>query len=251
MSLDLPNSTPWRDVMGLIDAGGSASEVARGAAEAAERALSAASDDPAFQATAEVLVELPLAARGPGFESFLDALGIDAGALASRAAFLLALTNSLDRTAATTDLGELARMELVRALATEFDRRLPSLFPETPADVRKALGALAGGDGFAGFARQFFAGLTHQALSYYLSRALAAQTGDAARFTSDADRVRFEQALARHAWETSAIVEEYAAGWYGKTIWQGDGPTPDNVRRFASYAFTKLRRELGRRRDDD
>lgn len=251
MSLNLPNSKAWREVVGLIEDGGSASEVAGGAARAAERALSDAADDPAFQAAAEVLVELPLAARGPGFLAFLTDLGISEDALNSRSAFLSALTQSLDRTVATTDLGEMARIEMVRALASEFESRLPSLFPENAADVRKALGDLAGGNAFAGFARQFFSALTHQTLAYYLSRALAAQTGGTERFSDDADRVRFEQALARHAWDTSAIVEEYAAGWYGKNIWQGDGPTPDNVRRFASYAFTKLRRELGRRRDDD
>lgn len=251
MSLNLPNSKPWRHVLGLIDAGGSTREVAGQAARAAENALSQASNDPAFQATAEILVALPLAARGPGFSGYIQDLGVDYEALSSRAAFLAALSSALDRTTATTDLGELARMELVRALSSEFDARLPALFPETPADVRTALGGLAGGKGFAGFARQFFAGLTHQALSYYLSRALAAQTGEERRFSNDADRVRFEQALRQHAWEASVIVEEYAAGWYGKNIWQGDGPTPDNIRRFASYAFTKLRRELGRRRNDD
>lgn len=251
MSLNPPDSKPWRRVLDLIHAGGSTREVAGQAARAAERALSTASDDPAFQATAEVLVALPLAARRPGFSGYIQDLGIDDEALASRAAFLAALTSALDRTAATTDLGELARMELVRALGSEFDARLPGLFPETPADVRKALGDLAGGKGFAGFARRFFAGLTHQTLSYYLSRALASQTGEHKRFSNDADRVRFEQALRHHAWEASAIVEEYAAGWYGKNIWRGSGPTPDNIRRFASYAFTKLRRELGRRRHDD
>ena len=145
MSLNLPNSKPWREVVGLIEEGGSASDVAGGAARAAERALSVAADDPAFQAAAEVLVELPLAARGPSFLPFLTDLGISEDALASRSAFLSALTQSLDRTAATTDLGEMARMELVRALASEFESRLPSLFPETAADVRKALGDLGSG----------------------------------------------------------------------------------------------------------
>lgn len=203
LSLTLPQSKAWGDVVAAIGEGETASGVTGLASIAAGRALKVASDDPAFQATAQALVELPLAARGPGFLDFLRERGLSEEDLASRSAFLAALTASLDRKDATTDLGEIARIELVRALTVEFDTRLPSLFLETPADVRKALGDLAGGKNFARFARRLFAGLTQQSLSYYLSRALASQTGDGERFQSDADRVDFEEAVARHAWDTA------------------------------------------------
>lgn len=248
-SLDLPTSKAWRDVVASIGRGADAAEVAARSAKAAERAFSSAIGDAAFEDAARILVELPLAARGPAFPDFLDALGIPEAALESRTGFITALARSLDRSPAATDFGEMARMELLEALSTEFDRRLPALFPESPADIRKALGQLAGGSGFASFARRFFAGLTDRTLSYYLSRALAHETGATARFASDAERVTFEQSIARHAWEVSGIVEDYAAGWYGKTVWQGDGPTPEKIRGFAAYAFTKLRRELARHRD--
>ncbi len=140
-------------------------------------------------------------------------------------------------------------MALVEALAVEFDRNLPSLFMPTPAEIRRELARLAGGDRFGSFARVFFARLTQKTLGYYLSRELANHTGPGLRFASDADRVLFDQALATHAWEASRIVEAFAGGWYGKTIWQGDGLTAAKTARFADFAFRKLCGELGRRRD--
>ena len=60
---------------------------------------------------------------------------------------------------------------------------------------------------------------------------------DGRRFADDRDRVAFDRALAAHTWQASGIVAEFAAGWYGKTVWQGDGPTPEKISNFSSYAF--------------
>ena len=46
------------------------------------------------------------------------------------------------------------------------------------------------------------------------------------------------------------MVSEFALGWYGKTVWQGDGLTPEKIDRFGAYALKKLRDELLRRRHD-
>jgi hypothetical protein len=115
--------------------------------------------------------------------------------------------------------------------------------------VQRAIGRLAGGDRFAALAREFFARLTQRILDYYLSRELSNHIGAGQRFADDRERSQFDQALDRHCREASRIVEEFAGGWYGKNVYQGDGLTPDDVRRFAPVAFTKIRAELRKRRD--
>ena len=45
------------------------------------------------------------------------------------------------------------------------------------------------------------------------------------------------------------FIEAFAGGWYGKNVYQGDGLTPDSIRRFAPVAFKKIRAELRKRRD--
>jgi hypothetical protein len=53
--------------------------------------------------------------------------------------------------------------------------------------------------------------------------------------------VAFQSDLAQHTYEASRIVEEFAAGWYGKTVWQKQQLDQEAINRFTAYAFKKLR----------
>ena len=86
-------------------------------------------------------------------------------------------------------------------------------------------------------------------LDGYLSRELAAHVGDGRRFSQDEQRRAFDQAIATHCREASLIVEDFAAGWYGKTVWREQSFGREAVAKFGAYALTKLRKELSRRRD--
>lgn len=123
------------------------------------------------------------------------------------------------------------------------------MFEPTAQEIRAALGSFASGERFAILARDFFARLTYRSLDYYLSRELANHTGQDRRFDTDAQRVAFQQALAQHTFESSRIVQEFAGGWYGKTVWQRQALDQDAIDRFTQYAFKKMRSELGRRRE--
>ena len=85
-----------------------------------------------------------------------------------------------------------------------------------------------------------FSVLTQRCLDYYLSRELNNHIGPDAQFRDDRARSEFDGALDRHCREASRIVEAFAGGWYGKNAYQGDGLTPDSVRRFAPVAFKKF-----------
>ena len=77
---------------------------------------------------------------------------------------------------------------------------------------------------------------------------MANHTGTDRRFASDAERIAFERALKQHTIETSRIIEEFAGGWYGKTVWQKNRLDQQEIDRFTRYSFKKMRDELGRRR---
>jgi hypothetical protein len=98
-------------------------------------------------------------------------------------------------------------------------------------------------------AREFFSRLTQRCLDYYLSRELNSHVGVGARFRDDRTRSEFDSALGQHCREASRIVETFAGGWYGKNVYQGDGLTPEDIRKFAPIAFRKIRAELRKRRD--
>lgn len=248
----LPRSKKWREVVGLIDSDASIDEIAEAAAKASELDLSRASKDPRFQFISSLLVRLPLLARAPGFEDALADLGVGENALSSVTGFLAGLELAIDRqsfqTGSSSDAGELAKTALLETLSVQVRDQLPSLFEPTSKEIRAALGSFASGGQFADLARDFFARLTYRSLDYYLSRELANHTGQDKRFTNDAQRIAFQQVLAQHTFEASRIVQEFAGGWYGKTVWQKQSLDQEAIDRFTQYAFKKMRTELGRRR---
>jgi hypothetical protein len=251
----LLKSLKWRQVVEELRLGAGVGEIAALAAEAAETSLQAAANDPAFLHAFWLLTQVPLAARGPAFAEDLGRLGIKVADPPSLMSVVAALSDAVDRHVrihgGRTDLGEMAQMAAVESLTATVAPTLPSLFGPGPQEVQRAIGRLAGGDRFSALAREFFARLTQRTLDYYLSRELSNHIGAGRRFRDDGARSQFDQALDKHCREASRIVEEFAGGWYGKNVYQGEGLTQDDVRRFAPVAFKKIRAELRKRRDAD
>jgi hypothetical protein len=248
----LPQSKQWRAVVDLLGGDADLPEIAEAAARASGSDLKRASSDPLFQFVSSLLVQLPLWARAPGFDEALRGIGADPVSAGTITGLLTELSGAIDAEAfhsgRASDAGALAKAALLESLSVQLHARVPSLFDPSPQDVRSALGALSQGKNFALLARDFFARLTYRSLDYYLSRELAVHTGQEKRFATDADRVAFQNDLAQHTFEASRIVEEFAAGWYGKTVWQKQQLDQEAINKFTAYAFKKLRGELGRRR---
>lgn len=218
---------------------------------ASKKDLSRAADDPVFQFASRILVELPLMARSPDFGQYLQSLGCSTENAGSLTGILSELASAIDKKrremGEQSDLGGMAKSALLESLSQQVSDRLPSLFEPTPQEVRRALASLSSGQNFATLARGFFARLTHRSLDYYLSREFANHTGPERRFSDDGSRVAFQSALAQHTFEASKIIEAYAGGWYGKTLWQNQALDQDAIDKFAAYSFKKLRSELARR----
>jgi hypothetical protein len=249
----LPRSRKWRQVVEELRLGAEIDAVAASAADAAEAALRAASNDPAFLHAFWLLTQVPLAARGPEFSQDLERLGVQVPDRPSLMDLVAGISSAIDGYArqqgGRTDLGEMAQMAAVESLTALVGRSLPSLFEPNPGEVQRSIGRFAGGDRFSALAREFFARLTQRSLAYYLSRELGNHIGAGERFQDDQARSQFDDALDRHCREASRIIEAFAGGWYGKNVYQGDGLTPESIRRFAPVAFKKIRAELRKRRD--
>lgn len=248
----LQRSKKWRDVIGLLDSNSDIESVAESAARASETDLKRASDDPFFQFVTQLLVRLPLLARAPGFEAEMADMGLSPEALTSVTGMLLGLNNAISQQTFeqdnSSDAGELARAAFLESLSVQLREKLPTLFEPTPQEIRNALASFSTGQEFSALARDFFARLSYRSLDYYLSRELADHIGAGKRFGDDSDRVAFETALRQHTFEASKIVESFAGGWYGKTVWEEQTLSQDKINEFTRYAFKKMRSELGRRR---
>jgi hypothetical protein len=198
----LLGSQKWRRVVAGLRLGSDLEEIAALAADAAEKSLQAASNDPVFLHAFWLLTQVPLAARGPAFTEDLSRLGITVPAHPGLMSVVAAISDAVDRHARVqggrTDLGEIAQMAAVESLTATVAPALPSLFGPEPADVQHAIGRLAGGDRFSVLAREFLARLTQRTFDYFLSRELSNQVGEGKRFRDDSVRLQFDQALSRH-----------------------------------------------------
>ncbi len=243
----------WQAVVDAITSGAPVETVAALSAQAAAAAFDQAKKDPHFLHILRVFAELPLAARTADYLDDLRALGLALDSAPSFLELTSALAEGLDRRGEgkhkRSDVGELAKRALLASLTSVVAPGLPGLFGDDPYDLQRELGRHAGGARFGRLGREFFARFTEGVLGYYLSRELAEHQGAGRRFAGEAERSSFEDALSLHCWEASRIVEDYAGGWFGKHVYQGDGLTPDIIARFGSYSLTKIRSELRRRED--
>jgi len=197
----LPASRKWRQVVELLGAGGAIDEIAAASADASDRALEAARNDPVLGNAFWLLTQLPLAARAPDFEEAGQGIGVDLGEEPSLVDIVAAFSEAVDRDASgrtgRTDLGEMARNAAAESLTALVGADLQGLFGTTSEEVQQALGKFAAPDQFARLARDFFARLTQRHLDYYLSRALPHAVGPSQTFSTVAEHSAFNAALER------------------------------------------------------
>jgi hypothetical protein len=138
----------------------------------------------------------------------------------------------------------MAQLAAAESLAAIVGPSLASLFTPTPGEVQRAIGHLATSKQFSNLARDFFARLIRRHLEYYLSRELPNHIGPAHRFASIADHSAFNADLDQHCREASRIIQDFAAGWFGKTNYYEGGITREKAHSFLIVALKKIRREL-------
>lgn len=251
----LPGTRKWRAVSDLIAAGSDVEQIAAASAVAAERELAVAARDPVFAEAVRLLALIPQAAKQDDFTQALREIGIDAPAGPGLLDLMTATTAALDRYAtredSRSDFGELSARALADSLASAIGPRLPGLFQPNAAEVQAETARLAGSEAFSNLARQFFGRLVSETLSSWLSRALSADVGKDRAFSGAADRSAFDAALNQYSREATQIIQVFAGGWYGKTLFREGTITSERAAAFGAVAFKKINEELTRKRARD
>lgn len=245
---DLPRTRKWQQVVGLLEGGAGAAQIANATMSAAETGLNLAAKDEGLIETIWLLTQLPLAARSDDLASSLRGAGLDVGDSPTLMEVVGALSDAVDRRLAKnggrTDLGEMAQMAAAETLSQVIGERTQSLFGTTPDDVKRELGRLATNRQFSIFSRQFFSRLTERCLDYFLSRAVGHHVGEDKRFATLNQQSEFTKALGLHCREAAKIVEEFSGGWFSKTNWEKGGITRKEASGFAHVAMQKIAAEL-------
>jgi hypothetical protein len=247
----LPRSRDWGEVVGLIEHGAEAAQVAAAVLFAARRDLAGASKDPGVLAATALVAGLPFAAREASLAEAAHALGLvcpdDPDRHRLTAAVSDAVDQALPNNAGRTDLGEMAQAAAAEALPRALADRASLFDPDGTAGCRGDLADLAAPGPFGGLLSGYFARLLFKVLDYYLSRELTLHVGSGHRFASLADVAAFYDALEAHCAESSGVLRDFAHEHVSKYRFEEGALTPARLRDFVHGAAAKLAGELQRR----
>ena len=131
------------------------------------------------------------------------------------------------------------------AFWSEQQKQQPTLFPHE-GDSGEVWRRANNGAGFCEVARLFFSKFTERYLDYFLGREASAALADAGERDRLASQLREHvDGVSKYAFETSRITQSFAAGWFNRYA-RDRVPSEDELERFLSVAFGKMREELMR-----
>jgi hypothetical protein len=251
----LPKSKVWKDVVSAIAEAAPDAHVVAASARAAEKDLLNAANDLIFVEAVRLLLAIPLAARSDDFSDGLRRLELQVSESPDVFEIVSASMARLDQIArsrgSTSDLGELASRALAKSLTDSISSNLPGLFKATPEDIQASTRRLSYSGGVSPYVRGFFGNLVSSCLSYWLDRTLPLQVSSAGRFDNVGERADFNFALHQYTSEGSRIIQEFASGWYGKTLHDKGGFTERDSAKFGAVCLKKICSELRLRWPDD
>lgn len=146
------------------------------------------------------------------------------------------------------EYGEIAQQAAGDAISIWYnENQIPTLnlftSMEDPFQVWRKAG---NGAGFCELSRHFFSKFTQRYLNYYLGRVVSSTLSSAEQSNDFEQQLeKHVDTISSHAFETAKITQSLAAGWFNNRI-KNDVPSEQEIKRFLSRAFGKLRDELQR-----
>jgi len=204
--------------------------------------------DAGFHKAVWLLAQLGVAAKKADPAAHLESVGFKLAPHTSIAEVALALRSTLGQDGRSSDASAIANNALVSAITTHLDAKLGGLFEASSSEIHSALGELGKQKAFGELARTFFGRLMGDTLKYFLDKTIDTHLGQGQRFQTRSEAREFRNALNRHCTEASEIVETFAAEWFSKNRFQGDGEIDrGKTEGFGWYAVEKIRAEMKQR----
>lgn len=163
---------------------------------------------------------------------------------------LFSLINSV-KEYITTETGSLeinkiakdAALQAITSYQNDHTSHQLTLFGEQSASVWNGVGS---GAAFCELARSFFAAFADRQIKYYVGREAARAIDDYSALQSfNIGITKTADAISQHAFETSKIMQSFAAGWFNKHAVDAV-PDDKHVTDFLRTSFKKMREEFRR-----
>ncbi len=202
--------------------------------------------DESVSKAVKFLALLSVSARQDDQLSFLRVNGCAVDNRLSLFSLVNSAKNYITTEKGSLETNKIARDAVLQAITTyqaDHTSDQLTLFGDQTESVWKQAGS---GGAFCELARSFFAGFTDRQIKYYLERSAASEINDYATLQTFSDGIsQLADAISHHAFETSKIMQSFAAGWFNKHALSGI-PTEHQITDFLRICFGKMREELRR-----
>ena len=147
------------------------------------------------------------------------------------------------------EINKIAKDAAMQAIITYHETHQSNQLSLWGGEAESPIKSAGSGAAFCEMARSFFAAFTDKQIKYYVERAAASAIdnyGELNRFSAALSNQ--SNAIADHAFETSKIMQSFAAGWFNKYA-ASALPTDAEVTNFLRTSFDKMREEFRREAD--
>lgn len=196
----------------------------------------------------QFLVCIAFASRDEKPKEKMFNFGIDLSEELTPFSFAKAVNDYVAADLDSCEYGKIAQQAAGDAISTWYNENQtpnPSLFAslDDPFQVWRKAGI---GAGFCELSRLFFSNFTQRYLNYYLERVVSSTLSSVEQSNDFGQQLeKHVDTISLHAFETAKIAQSYAAGWFNNQI-KNDFPSENEIKRFLSRAFGKIRDELQR-----
>lgn len=250
----LPRTKAWKAIIDQLatfdDSDESLAQIANATLNNVKKTYESMPYDESVIKALQYLVTLSVSAKKENQVNFLQ----EHGYIVDENLSLLSLVRSA-KNLITTENGSLESNKMVRdailQAITAYERNNRddqlSLFREQPSNIWSNIGS---GAAFCELTRSFFAAFTDRYLRYYLEREAASIINDYRSIEAFSQKLSEQaEAISHHAFETSKIMQSFAAGWYNRHA-KDSVPSTQEITDFLRLSFGKMREEFRREADE-
>lgn len=246
----IPRSKTWSAVFEALDEKElSAERLSQAVALAASDHFSRLKNERGVNRCVWMLIRVLTAARGENFTDQLAALGIQLTETTSTVSFVQAVMRALPISAhkrsTESVFSRFAELSLQRVLTRILTRDTSSLFGSGLSQLQETLRRSSTSQAIGSVFREYFASFLTRSVTYVLDKELSNSVGEGRSIATPREALHLTKEIDRYCYETTKVVQEFAAGWYSKEAWRSKSEfTEASVSRFTAYALEKLRIEL-------
>jgi hypothetical protein len=249
----LPRSKQWNDIVKQLSLfGGDANvvpQIANDTLSAIKRVYEVMPFDESINKAVMFLATLAFSAKQTDQVGYLKANGYAVDNNLSIFSLISSAQRLIKTETGSLEINKLAKDSAMQAVIAYHEAHQSGQLTLLSEKSSSPLHQAGNGAAFCEMARSFFAAFTDRQIKYYVERAAASAINDYSELDKFTNALSAQsKSIADHAFETSKIMQSFAAGWFNKNFVQSPASETD-VTNFLRTSFGKMREEFRREAD--